>query len=738
MRRKAHVRFGGEGEKTHLWRHREVRLALILSANGDSGNGESFGRLAGVADKILAMTGTPFNGRSSSMFNIEYHLNERIRQRYPWGGAQRVSPKVRGSRGYQSILEGNNRQRGRAESKWVADMGVREKVLEERPSYDKDTGSYTGTSTYERPYQEAPGISPLLVAETLDHAIFFSLGDLNKALPEYQEIAIPIALDADVQAEYERTRQHLKDYLVQRRWEGDVTFRGAYLQWSLGWPNATFRPMDVVHNQRHPITGKKIPHVVTKLPSYGADRIFAKEQALIDLVTEELADNRPCVVYLRQTATRDIQPRIEKLIREHVPGAVPYILKNTVSAEKREQVIEREVLKGCNVLICNPELVKTGLDLLHFPTLIFFEIIFNLSTQMQASARAYRLNQTHKVCKTVYLFAENTMEHTAVQLMSRKQRAAKLLTGDLGLTGLDALTEGEGGFESALLDALASEETLLDPRDLFKQAEDASDADDLAFWNVEMDADSDEVLADEPPQLIVLDALNQAESSVVQQPKRVTISKPTLKPSAATGLAHFGFETSVNLDDLDDLLTTETTDTAQIIVDDPARTLSRYVHLYIESLKQSTEQARRKRIPQLVSLLQQGEINAKEDTTKVMGVCDPLFAQYDSHQQHTAAYVGRWLKNHKLVSSLDETVWQEAGQQLVELALMAYGHRPLRLDAFFFAQPGQLDAQQQLEARVATQRTSQAKPAKQTRREPLDRMAVPTDEEVVPTQMAMF
>jgi hypothetical protein len=31
----------------------------------------------------------------------------------------------------------------------------------------------------------------------------------------------------------------------------------------------------------------------------------------------------------------------------------------------------------------------------------------------------------------------------------------------VGLTGLDALTEGEGGFEEALLDAIAADEALL-------------------------------------------------------------------------------------------------------------------------------------------------------------------------------------------------------------------------------------------------------------------------------------
>lgn len=329
--------------------------------HSDTGNGEAFSRMAGIAKKVLAMTGTPFNGRSSSIFNLEYALNPRVRERYPWGGAKRLSPKAHGSRGYQDVIIESANQRGRAESRWVADMGVREQVVEERPSYDRDTGAYTGTSTYERPYEEAPGISPLLVAEVLDHAIFFSLGDLGKALPQYEEIALPVELDADVYAEYDRTRARLKDYLIQRRWEGDATFRGAYLQWSMGWVNAPFRPYEVIHNLKHPITGEKQPYTVASIPSYGDDRIFAKEQALIDLVKAELAANRPCVIYFRQTATRDIQPRLESLLRQHVPEARTFILKNTVDAERREAVIEREIAKGTNVVLCNPELVKTGL-----------------------------------------------------------------------------------------------------------------------------------------------------------------------------------------------------------------------------------------------------------------------------------------------------------------------------------------------------------------------------------------
>ncbi len=136
------------------------------------------------------------------------------------------------------------------------------------------------------------------------------------------------------------------------------------------------------------------------------------------------------------------------------------------------------------MVLCNPELVKTGLDLIFAPTLIFYEPVFSLSTMMQASGRSYRLSQKQfKHCKVIYLYYEDTMEAAAIQLMSRKQRAAKLLLGESGLTGLEALTASEGSFEQALMNNIASS-TLVDPADLFKSRDDTRiiDQSDRNFW----------------------------------------------------------------------------------------------------------------------------------------------------------------------------------------------------------------------------------------------------------------
>lgn len=673
------------------------------AASTTTGNGEAFGRLAGIANKVLAMTGTPFNGKASSLFNIQYHLNPRVRQRYNWGGANRYARKERGTHHFPALLDGNSKQRGRAESQWVSAMGVREQVVEERPTYDAVTGAYTGTSTYERPYEEAPGISPLLVAEVLDHTIFFSLQDLGKVLPRYEEIALSVEMDTDTYDEYDRTRSLLKDYMIQRKWEGDVSFRGAYLQWSLGWVNATFRPVEVIHNIKHPITGEKHPHVVTTIPSYGEDRIYNKEQALIDLLTEELSNNRPCVVYLRQTATRDIQPRIESLIRQHVPNANPYILKNTVRADKREKIINQKIASGMNIMICNPELVKTGIDLLFSPTLIFFEITFNLGTMMQAAARAYRLNQTHGHCKTYYIYAEGTMEHTAVQLMSRKQRAAKLLTGDIGLTGLDALTEQESGFEEALLNAIAKDEALLDPSEMFKASagQNIIDAEDAAYWNIELDDD----VQDDP----LVQAAIELGGEVDDEPL------PAILSNAKS---------------------------------DNTSKLVRYVSRYLDTVYLIHDTAKRSKLQaKLLSDLTHGVEN-DDGTRKVLGMTDPAFAQYPIHEDTMVRHVRSWLKKHHFVFAGCE---DDAAIKIVDLGKQALGLIPIKLDVFEKLQDlHDEELQQDLSVQLKGHPKREPKPK---RRKTIDLMAIPDDVEEspdnirplvsessddIPKQLAMF
>lgn len=73
------------------------------------------------------------------------------------------------------------------------------------------------------------------------------------------------------------------------------------------------------------------------------------------------------------------------------------VLKATVATEKREDWVADQVDKGIDVPICNPELIKTGLDLLEFPPIVFMQAGYGVYTLMQAARRSWRIGQQHGV-----------------------------------------------------------------------------------------------------------------------------------------------------------------------------------------------------------------------------------------------------------------------------------------------------------------------------------------------------
>ncbi len=109
-----------------------------------------------------------------------------------------------------------------------------------------------------------------------------------------------------------------------------------------------------------------------------------------------------------------------------------------------------------DVIISHPKLVSTGLDLFMFENeddtayetarykfnynvLDFFQTGYNLFDMRQASRRAWRLGQMWD-CFVYYQYYRNTMQHKAMELMSRKLEAALQLEGSFSEDGLAALS----------------------------------------------------------------------------------------------------------------------------------------------------------------------------------------------------------------------------------------------------------------------------------------------------------
>jgi len=283
-------------------------------------------------------------------------------------------------------------------------------------------------------------------------------------------------------------------------------------------------------------------------------------------------------------------------------------------------------------------LTKTGLDLNFAPTIIYAEIVFNLSTMMQAAARSYRLNQTHDHCKVIYLYYQGTMEETAVHLMSRKQRAAKLLAGDIGLTGLDALTEGEGGFEAALLNAIGREETLVDPAQLFTR-EDEIDVEDAAFWNVDIE-DGDhtpvepEPVSADPLLTFAQQALGAATSDSVS---RGPIIIPKANGNGKSRPDPIGDATEALARSVGNYL-----DTVHILSDDAQRS-----KLQAELLAAIAQRANNERVP------------------AVVGLTHPDYRKDPRHRATLLGWLAAWLKQQRFVFPGCEA---EVAAKVVDLA----------------------------------------------------------------------
>ncbi|MBN1137669.1 MAG: hypothetical protein JXM73_13870 [Anaerolineae bacterium] len=440
------------------------RVAVVVcdelheNKSAASDQGRAMQDLVLIADYAIGMTGTLMGGLASSLFWLEWAFNPaRMVKDYPLD--EGIQPAI---------------------NRWVRSMGVMVKVIEYKQ--DKQSGVYSGTDRHEHKPEEAPGISPLLIRELIDHVVWVGLPDLAFNLPEYTEIPIPISLPPEIQAHYTHEKSKLLDYLLTCRDEGDASFLGAYLQAVLRYPSTCYQARPVFHRTpRKDSAGKQIVKLVTTLQGFDQKQVYPKEQALLDLLTEELAANRPCAVFIAQSGKVGIQERLLELITRHVPGARPVVLEsNTVATDKRGGWLEKQIEKGGNVLICNPKLVETGLDLLAFKSLIFYEVAYSLYTVSQASRRHWRIGQTDE-CRVYHLFYENTMEAQAIELVSQKQAAAALLGGDADGGGLAQISGGAASLEAELARSIAADETVVDVSRLFRQTAQAS-ADFTSGW----------------------------------------------------------------------------------------------------------------------------------------------------------------------------------------------------------------------------------------------------------------
>ena len=375
--------------------------------SGTTAQGQALANLACSAKKTLALTGTLMGGYSTNLFYIFWRL---------------MPSKMK------EMGQKFNSPMGFAEVYGVIERRTIEKKKDEYN--DSSIGRSRGTRTT---VHEKPGVSPLVLTDCLlEHSVFMRLADVSGMLPPFDEKVIEVVMTEEQQEAYKRFETALRSEVSRALAMKDKSLLGALVNSLLAYPDGARRGEVVIH-----------PHterLVAEGPSV-EERILPKEEELLNIVSKELSEGRRCLVCLEHTGTRDLIPDLqERLMEKYI---TPLILRsNTVSTEKRESWVRSKMETGeFDVMIANPNLIKTGLDLIEFPTIIFFQTGYSVFTLRQASRRSWRIGQNMPV-RVYYLSYADTMQSTALSLIATKLETALAIEGDLSDKGLATLGEG--------------------------------------------------------------------------------------------------------------------------------------------------------------------------------------------------------------------------------------------------------------------------------------------------------
>lgn len=320
-----------------------------------SGQGLAAATLAEACSKTLVLTGTLLGGYSSTLFYLLY----------------RFSPAIRAEFGHGD------------EAKWVARYGYLARITKRDPEARADDGRQSRRRTYLTRIVEKPGVTPPILFHLVGNTVFLRLRDVAAHLPPYAEKVVLVPLDQAgtpdelSQADcYRRLATDLRQAVQQALRAGSKRLLGTYLQALLAWPDACIREETVLD--------ARTQEVLAHAPALPDDRRYPKEQALLELVGRERGRGRRVLVYATHTGTRDITPRLRAVL-EREGYRVAMLKAESVPAERREEWVAARVREGLDVLVTNPRLVQTGLDLVEFPSVVWVEVDYSVVRREGAS-----------------------------------------------------------------------------------------------------------------------------------------------------------------------------------------------------------------------------------------------------------------------------------------------------------------------------------------------------------------
>jgi hypothetical protein len=396
--------------------------------NAGSAQGQAMGVLASKCRKLVLLTGTLMGGYGDDLFYLLF----------------RALPERMIEDGYRPSRNGSLTAAALA---FMRDHGILKDIHHSREDDSSSHKTARGKKITVRTVK-APGFGPKGILQyILPFTVFLRLRDIGgNVLPPYDEEFREVAMNPEQESAYSHLARVLTAELRQALARRDTTLLGVVLNVLLAWPDVCFRAETV----KHPRT----KHLLAFVQSIFRDHeLSPKESELLRICREAKAAGRKVLVYSIYSGTRDTMSRLKRILEEQDFKVA--VLRASVDTSRREDWIAEQLDRGIDVLITNPDLVKTGLDLLEFPTIVFMQSGFNVYTLQQASRRSWRIGQKLPV-RVIFLGYANTSQMTCLALMAKKIMVSQSTSGDVPECGLDVLNQDGDSVEVALARQLAA------------------------------------------------------------------------------------------------------------------------------------------------------------------------------------------------------------------------------------------------------------------------------------------
>ncbi|MBU2735918.1 hypothetical protein HAQ00_09315 [Acidithiobacillus caldus ATCC 51756] len=387
----------------------------VHELDGDNtAQGIAMGVIASQVEKAIALTGTLVDGYAGSLFPLLF----------------RMYPKQMLAAGYTAHDAALFQQ----------EMGIIKQVDEEEE--EDNFRRSKGRKKSKTQIRNLPGLDPMVITDfILPNAIFIELKDMEagiqriakkfgktvQLLPSYRETFVTLEPNPADKEQLQKFTTDMSVLVKESIAQGNRRLAGKAFFYLTYAPDGAFREMECGGEVFVPTD----PGAITP-----------KEQLLVDLARREAAQGRRVLAFTIYPGKQDLITRYKEVLQE--AGLRVAALRQSVPTGKREEWIRDAMGKGLDVLLCNPELVKTGLDLLGFPTLVFLQTGWSTTTVLQAMKRSWRLGQTQPV-RTYILGYKATGQMVPVKLVAKKIAVANQSKGDIAKNSMSHLIdEGDG------------------------------------------------------------------------------------------------------------------------------------------------------------------------------------------------------------------------------------------------------------------------------------------------------